>query len=120
MLKGVGDRCNTLPMFSGEDRVEQWSANCGPLSNFEWAAGYLLLFQLYKVVVGRVIAAAYIQAHCSLKVGVGKSSSFGLLLLLHHSSNVKSGIICLSTFNAIIFIYGTVVSRGVALETEQG
>ena len=56
--------------------------NCGPLSNFEWATGYLLLFQFSKVVVGRVIAAAYM--HCSLKVGVAKSFSFGLLL--HHSS----------------------------------
>ena len=37
-----------------------------------WAAGYLLLFQFYKVVVGRVIAAAYM--HSSLKVGVAKSS----------------------------------------------
>ena len=63
-------------------KVNQWSASCGSLSNFEWAVGYLLLFQFYKVVVGRVIAAAYI--HCSLKVGVAKSFSFGLLL--HHSS----------------------------------
>ena len=55
--------------------LDQWSENCGPLSNFEWAAGYLLFSQFYKVVVGRVIAAAYL--HCSLKVGVGKSSSFG-------------------------------------------
>ena len=68
--------------------LKQWSANCGPrpnyepLSSFEWAAAYLLLFQFYKVVVGRVIVAAYI--HCSLKVGVAKSCSFGLLL--HHSS----------------------------------
>ena len=38
------------------------------------ATGYLLLFQFYKVVVGRMKAAAYI--HCSLKVGVPKSSSF--------------------------------------------
>ena len=45
--------------------------------------------------------AAY--THCSLKVGVPKSSSFGLLL--HYSSTVKSGtsiVICLGVFKAII------------------
>ena len=61
-------------------------------------------------------AAAYI--HCSLKVGVAKSSSLGSLL--HHSSIIKSGIIiiCLATFQTIVYIYCTVLSRRVALETE--
>ena len=76
------DNCPLLSCCCLRFGLEQWSANCGPFSNFEWAAGYLLLFQFYKVVVGRVIAPAYI--YCSLKVGVAKSSSFGLLL--HHSS----------------------------------
>ena len=48
--------------------LEQWLANCwprlscGPLSNFEWAAGYLLLFQFYKVVVGFRASLSGLQA----------------------------------------------------------
>ena len=58
--------------------------------------------------MGCVIVAVHL--HCSLKVGVVKSSSFGLLL--HHSSIVKLGIIiCLATLKVIIFIYCTVVLR---------
>ena len=74
----LGIHCD---LIEKEEGIDEWSANCGPLNNFKWDAGYLLLFQFNKVVVSRVIAAAYL--HCSLKVGVAKSSSFGLLL--HHS-----------------------------------
>ena len=29
------------------DALEQWSATCGPFSNFSWAAGYSVLHSLY-------------------------------------------------------------------------